>query len=57
MLTKLMPLLKTRLLAQRASLRGQLVSLRGGEVGRAEASAEHFGHSEDSTAQTNTASY
>lgn len=54
MLTKLIPLLKAQLLAQRASLTGQLVSLRGGNVGRAEASAEHFGHPEDSTAQTNT---
>lgn len=54
MLSKLIPLLKAQLLAQRASLTGQLVSLRGGNVGRAEASAEHFGHPEDSTAQTNT---
>ena len=54
MLTKLIPSLKAQLLAQRTSLMGQLASLRGGEVSRAEASAEHFGHPEDSTAQTNT---
>lgn len=47
--------LKARLLAQRTSLQEQLNSLRGGSIGRAEASAEHFGQHEDSTAQTNTA--
>lgn len=54
MLAKLIPSLKAQLLAQRASLTAQLTNLRGGDVGRAEASAEHFGHPEDSTAQTNT---
>ena len=42
---------KQQLLAQRAELREQLRSLRGGPLGRAEASAEHFGPKEDSTAQ------
>lgn len=46
---------KEQLLAQRASLLEQLKSLRGGTVGRAEASAEHFAHPEDSTAQVNSA--
>ena len=46
---------KDQLLAQRASLRAQLDNLRGGSVGRAEASAEHFGHPEDSTAQETSA--
>ena len=44
-----------QLLARRASLLEQLASLRGGTVGRAEASAEHFGRPEDSTAQVSTA--
>ena len=46
---------KERLLAQREGLKEQLKTLRGGDIGRAEASAEHFGAHEDSTAQTNTA--
>lgn len=46
---------QTQLLAQRAKLLEQLSSLRGGAVGRAEASAEHFGQSEDSPAQISTA--
>jgi DnaK suppressor protein len=46
---------KERLLAQREGLKEQLKTLRGGDIGRAEASAEHFGGHEDSTAQTNTA--
>ena len=33
----------------------QLSDLRGGTVGRAEASAEHFGQKEDSTAQESSA--
>ncbi len=37
------PAFKKQLLAQRASLLAQLSSLRGGSVGRAEASAEHLG--------------
>lgn len=43
-----------QLLARRASLLEQLASLRGGTMGRAEASADHFGRPEDSTAQLNT---
>ncbi len=46
---------KEKLLAQRASLLEQLKNLRGGSIGRAEASAEHFGDPEDSTAQENSA--
>ena len=46
---------KDQLLAKRASLLEQLHSLRGGTVGRAEASADHFGQPEDSPAQVNTA--
>jgi DnaK suppressor protein len=43
---------KKQLLAQRAGLLEQLAALRGGKVGRAEASAEHFGTREpDSRAQ------
>ena len=55
MITKITAPFKEQLLAQRASLLAQLVNLRGGTVGRAEASAEHFGRPEDSTAQVNTA--
>ena len=44
-----------QLLALRTSLLEQLANLRGGTVGRAEASAEHFGRPEDSDAQVNTA--
>ena len=46
---------KNQLLEQRDSLLEQLRSLRGGAVGRAEASAEHFGQPEDSPAQVSTA--
>jgi DnaK suppressor protein len=46
---------KEQLLAQRAKLLEQLAGLRGGALGRAEASAEHFGQPEDSPAQVNTA--
>ena len=46
---------QNQLLAQRASLLEQLANLRGGKVGRAEASAEHFGRPEDSDAQVNSA--
>lgn len=41
--------------ARRAGLLEQLANLRGGQVGRAEASADHFDRPEDSTAQVNTA--
>jgi DnaK suppressor protein len=55
MSTHINPLFKEQLLAQRASLLAQLSNLRGGSVGRAEASAEHFARAEDSDAQVNTA--
>ena len=47
--------LQNVLLLQRNALLAQIADLRGGNVGRAEASAEHFGKSEDTRAQTNTA--
>ncbi|MEI8169900.1 MAG: TraR/DksA family transcriptional regulator [Rhodoferax sp.] len=53
--TQINPLFKEQLLAQRASLLAQLSTLRGGSVGRAEASAEHFARAEDSDAQVNSA--
>ena len=53
--TQINPLFKEQLLAQRESLLAQLSSLRGGSVGRAEASAEHFARAEDSEAQVNSA--
>ncbi len=43
-----------RLQQQRQELIDQLTRLRGGEVNRSEASAEHFGHVEDSRAQVAT---
>jgi DnaK suppressor protein len=46
---------KTALLAQRASLMEQLVILRGGAVGRAEASTEHFATRDDTPAAANSA--
>ncbi|TXH91373.1 MAG: TraR/DksA family transcriptional regulator [Rhodoferax sp.] len=46
---------KTLLTHQRADLLKQLRTLRGGDVGRAEASAEHFARSQDSDAQMATA--
>lgn len=55
MTTKLTAPYLAQLLAQRATLREQLNSLRGGTVGRAEASAEHFGRTEDSDAQASSA--
>lgn len=42
---------RTRLQQQRAGLLDQLAQLRGGPVGRAEASAEHFGQPGDTRAQ------
>lgn len=46
---------KQQLLNQRADLLGQLAALRGGNVGRAQASAAHFGDREpDSRAQVET---
>ena len=45
---------KDLLLARRASLQSQLATLRGGPVGRVEASAEHFAAVQDSPSQTST---
>lgn len=55
MSTRITAPFQKQLLAQRANLLEQLAGLRGGTVGRAEASAEHFGHPEDSEAQVNSA--
>ena len=46
---------KTALLAQRTSLIEQLAILRGGSVGRAEASTEHFSTHDDTPAAANSA--
>ena len=46
---------KAQLMARRAALLVQLAQLRGGTVGRAEASADHFARPEDSGAQLATA--
>lgn len=55
MTTHLTTPFKTQLLDQKASLLAQLATLRGGAVGRAEASAAHFaGQNEDSRAQAST---
>ena len=43
-----------QLAAERAALLAQLAQLRGGEVGRAQASAAHFGEPEDTHAQRAT---
>ncbi len=43
------------LLRQRQSLLAQLTTLRGGEIGRAQASTEHFASREDTEAAANTA--
>ena len=42
---------KLQLAGQRTDLLAQLAQLRGGEIGRAQASAEHFGEPEDTRAQ------
>ena len=47
-------LYKAELLAQRATLQAQLAILRGGDVSRSEASANHFANSEESPAQAST---
>lgn len=44
-----------RLLSRRVDLLSQIASLRGGTVGRVEASVAHFGAPEDSRAQVTTA--
>ena len=46
---------KKQLTDQRISLLAQLNDLRGGQVGRAQASAEHFERAQDSDAQVNSA--
>ena len=48
---QLITLFKKQLLAQHASLQIQIANLRGGTISRAQASADHFGQSEDSRAQ------
>ncbi len=55
MSTRITAPFQKQLLAQRASQIEQLATLRGGAVGRAEASAEHFSRAEDSDAQVNSA--
>ncbi len=45
---------KQQLLQQRKEFIDQLTRLRGGDVDRSAASAEHFGHAEDSRAQVAT---
>jgi DnaK suppressor protein len=45
---------KAKLLEQRQSLLEQLATLRGGNIGRVEASVDHFSGREDSSAQTTT---
>jgi DnaK suppressor protein len=45
---------KLQLAGERTALLAQLAQLRGGEVGRAQASAAHFSGSEDSQAQRAT---
>ncbi len=55
MTTRLTAPFLDQLLARRTELTEQLVTLRGGDVSRAEASADHFGNSEDSSAQVTTA--
>lgn len=42
---------KLQLLAQRDGMLAQLAALRGGTIGRAQASAEHFGNPEDPRAE------
>ena len=46
---------KTALLQQRSSLVAQLNTLRGGAVGRAQASSEHFATRDDTPAAANSA--
>ena len=45
---------KLQLAGERIALLAQLAQLRGGEIGRAQASAAHFGGSEESQAQRST---
>jgi len=46
---------KQRLLSQRQALLKLMTEQRGGRLSRAEVAADHFEHTEDSRAQTNTA--
>ena len=46
---------KAALLQQRSTLMAQLSTLRGGEVGRAQASTEHFATRDDTPAAANSA--
>jgi DnaK suppressor protein len=46
---------KAALLQQRGTLLAQLTNLRGGEVGRAQASTEHFSTRDDTPAAANSA--
>jgi DnaK suppressor protein len=46
---------KAALLQQRSTLLAQLTTLRGGEVGRAQASTEHFSTRDDTPAAANSA--
>ena len=55
MTTHLTAPFQAQLLEQRQSLLEQLAQLRGGNLGRAEASADHFGQTQDSDAQQSTA--
>jgi DnaK suppressor protein len=52
---QLTSIFKKQLLERQVALQEQLSSLRGGNKSRREASADHFGRPEDSTAQVNTA--
>lgn len=45
---------RQQLLAEQQALLGQIAALRGGTIGRAEASANHFGQPEDTRAQVAT---
>ncbi|QDL53002.1 TraR/DksA family transcriptional regulator [Rhodoferax aquaticus] len=54
MSTTTYPMAQTLLLQKRATLLAQLESLRGGAIGRAEASTAHFAGREDSSAQVAT---
>ena len=46
---------QSALIRQRTDLLAQIAQQRGGDIGRAEAAANHFAHSEDSQAQVATA--
>jgi len=46
---------EAQLIRQRTALLEQITQQRGGDIGRAEAAADHFAHTEDSQAQVATA--